>query len=446
MRSRVLDGLRQRLIERNAHLRVGRCCGGYRASRCLDLRRQVSGGEGRIRFRHRNHPVDFVRELPDVPRPRIEDQVFQRFVAECQAALALLLGIASNVVLDQGRDFFTALAQRRHSQPDDVEAVEEVFAEASLRDQLLEIGVGRGDDADVHLDRMGLAERVDLVGLEKAEQLRLQVDRQIRDFVEKQRAPFRRADDAGEGGIGAGERAAAVAEQLALEHVARHRRAVEREHDLLGAVRGAMDRAGQHFLAGPGLAGEEDRQRRRADAAGDADDLRDRLGHPDAVRIAVQRFGRPQRGALLLLAAVAVQRQGGRDQLSDRHECAALLEIVGQRGDDLERLVPIGAAVDHGRGIRLLGGLQRLPLVPPACLDDPEGALRSRDQGHRVDAARVLEHREGLSGEDLRMCGELQQRHGAVEIRGSGTRRQRVGRTTRDFTQEVLIPRKRRYS
>ena len=104
----------------------------------------------------------------------------------------------------------------------DVEAVEQVLAEASLGDELLEVGVGGGDDADVDLDRVRLAERMDLVGLEEAQQLRLEVEADVADFVEEERAAGGGADDAGERGVGAGERALAVAEQLALEHVARH--------------------------------------------------------------------------------------------------------------------------------------------------------------------------------------------------------------------------------
>jgi hypothetical protein len=39
------------------------------------------------------------------------------------------------VVIGQGRNFDAALAERRDVQPDDVETVEEVFAEPSLRDE-----------------------------------------------------------------------------------------------------------------------------------------------------------------------------------------------------------------------------------------------------------------------------------------------------------------------
>ena len=61
-------------------------------------------------------------------------------------------------------------------QADDVEAVEEIFAEAALGDEGVEVGVGGGDDAHVGADRLGLADRMDLAGLEEAQQLRLDVE------------------------------------------------------------------------------------------------------------------------------------------------------------------------------------------------------------------------------------------------------------------------------
>ena len=106
---------------------------------------------------------------------------------------------------------------------------------------------------------------MDLLLLDEAEQLGLDVEADVADLVEKERAAVGGADDAGERGVGAGEGALAVAEQLALEHVARHRRAVERDERAIGAVGGAMDEARQHLLAGAGLAGEQDRQGTRGE-------------------------------------------------------------------------------------------------------------------------------------------------------------------------------------
>src|SRR5678815_3981624 len=52
----------------------------------------------------------------------------------------------------------------------------------------------------------------------------------------------------------AGERSAAVAEQLRVQHVARRRRAVERQEGRLRAIRVRVDGAREHLFAGACLA------------------------------------------------------------------------------------------------------------------------------------------------------------------------------------------------
>ena len=95
-------------------------------------------------------------------------------------------------MVDEQRDLLAPLAQRRDVQPDDVEAVEEVLAEAAVGDQRVEVGVGGGDDADVDAMGPGLAERMDLARLEEAQQLGLHVEADVADLVEEQRAAARR--------------------------------------------------------------------------------------------------------------------------------------------------------------------------------------------------------------------------------------------------------------
>ena len=58
-------------------------------------------------------------------------------------------------MVDEAGDFVAPFAQRRDAEADDVEAVEEVFAEASVADRVFEVGVGGGDDADVDGQRAG---------------------------------------------------------------------------------------------------------------------------------------------------------------------------------------------------------------------------------------------------------------------------------------------------
>ena len=97
---------------------------------------------------------------------------------------------------------------------DDVEPVEEILAEPALLHHLPQIDVGRGDDADVDLDRLHAAEPHELALLNDAQQLGLRLERDVADFVEEDRAavgeveqPLLRVDRAGERALARGRTA-----------------------------------------------------------------------------------------------------------------------------------------------------------------------------------------------------------------------------------------------
>ena len=69
------------------------------------------------------------------------------------------------------------------------------------------------------------------------------------------------------------------------------------------------------------------------------------LGHPQAA-VGLERVGRPQRGALLLLAAVAVEGDGGVDQLADGDAGAAVVEGGRSSAMISQRFVAMDAADD----------------------------------------------------------------------------------------------------
>ena len=85
-------------------------------------------------------------------------------------------------------NLLAAIAQRRNQNADHREPVVQIFAEFALGHALFEVGIGRGDHADVDALRARFADRHDLALLEKPQQLRLHVERQVADFVEEQRA------------------------------------------------------------------------------------------------------------------------------------------------------------------------------------------------------------------------------------------------------------------
>jgi hypothetical protein len=162
-------------------------------------------------------------------------------------------------VVGEPRDVVGALAQRRHHRAHHGEAVVQVLAEGPLLDHVLEVAVGGGHHADVDPGRARVADAPHLALLQHAEELRLQLERELADLVEEEGAAVGRLDQAVLVGVRAGERALDVAEQLRADQVGRDRRAVDHGQGVAGAVADPVHRLGDRLLAGPGLALEQER-------------------------------------------------------------------------------------------------------------------------------------------------------------------------------------------
>jgi hypothetical protein len=102
-------------------------------------------------------------------------------------------------------------------QRDGGQPVIQVFAEAAGAHVVLQVAVGRGDDAHVHRHRPVAAERPELALLQHAQQLDLEGRAGFADFVEEQRAAIGLLEQADAVVDRAGEGAALVAEQLGFE-------------------------------------------------------------------------------------------------------------------------------------------------------------------------------------------------------------------------------------
>ena len=98
--------------------------------------------------------LDDVLQLAHVPRPRVLLEQRQHLGRELVGDVAaVLLVVLAYEVLCEREHVLAPLAQRGQLDGDDREAVVEVFAEGALPDGLLEVDVGGGDDAHVHLAR-----------------------------------------------------------------------------------------------------------------------------------------------------------------------------------------------------------------------------------------------------------------------------------------------------
>ncbi len=155
---------------------------------------------------------------------------------------------------DQKRYILAALAQRRDVDRNHVEPVIEVFAEAARFGFLQQVAIAGGDDPGIDADGLRIADALELVLLQHAEQFDLQLGRGRVDFVEK--------NGAGVGGLEparavfdrARESSADVAEKLALQQVFGERAAIHADERTAAARAEAVDGLGDQFLARARLA------------------------------------------------------------------------------------------------------------------------------------------------------------------------------------------------
>ena len=102
--------------------------------------------------------------------------------------LLVLLAELLEEVLDQQRNIFAPVAQRRQIDVDDVQPVVKIFAEFLLFHHLAQIRIGGGQNPHIHLHDFVRTERRELLLLNHAQQLGLRLRPDRADFIEEDRA------------------------------------------------------------------------------------------------------------------------------------------------------------------------------------------------------------------------------------------------------------------
>ncbi len=285
----------------------------------------------------------------------------------------------------------TSLARSRSDgtrSTEHVEAEEQVLAEGAGRHHRAQVAVGGGDHPHVDLHRHGAAQPVERLLLQRPQHLGLERQRQLADLVEEQRAAVRDLEAARPPRDRAGERAAFVAEQLALEQRAGDRRAVHRHERPVAPLAQRMQRAREQLLAGAALAGEEHGgvggggAAQRGQRAPDRLVLADDLGHAAA---APQLFLEEQ-----VLGGQAPLGEGAADDQA---------EVVGidRLGEEVERAL---AHRPHDVGDRAVGGQQDDGHLRVAGLGGPQHAepvaARQLQIGEDQRRTVALQHLDGV--------------------------------------------------
>jgi len=138
---------------------------------------------------------------------------------------------------------------------DDVQPVVEILAELAFGGHVGEVPVGGGHEPDVDLALLGVAHLLHPLRLQHAEQLPLRLHAEVGDLVEKEGSLVGDLEEPLLGGDGAGEGALDVAEQLAFQERGRQGRAIAGQQGVILAAAEPVDRADDHLLARPALAG-----------------------------------------------------------------------------------------------------------------------------------------------------------------------------------------------
>ena len=317
-------------------------------------------GEGASRepgVAQHDHPLDDVLQLPDIAGIAVALEPLHGLGRQREAVSLIEPGVALDEVLGQERDLLGALAQRRHLDLDHVEAVVEILAEAPGGHGLLDVLVGGGQHAHVHLDGVAAAHAGELPVLEHVQELALERRVEIADLVEEDRAVVGGLELAHLEGMGPREGPALVAEELGFEQLARHRGAVDLDVGPRLAGRVVVDGAGHQVLAGSRLARDEDGD---VHAGGLVDDL-PRLLHPGAAP-EVQLLREPRPGLLLggPPPGAPRARQRALDGVLQLLRREGLLdEVVGPERRGLGRALHAVAAIavgqqDDGPGVAAL--------------------------------------------------------------------------------------------
>src|SRR6059058_2018807 len=267
--------------------------------------------------------LDQVRELADVPGPRVPTERVQRLARDDLDPAVHGTREPLDEVAHQGGNVLGPLAERRGLDREHVQPVVEIVPEPLLFHHPKEVAVRRGDEADVDLDRLRTAVPLELLLLQDAQQLRLELERDLADLVEEQRAAVGHLEAADLLGDGAGEGAPLVPEELALEETGRNRGAVELHERAVAAVASVVDGPREQPLARARFAEKQDRRIDRCDdlhllerpvqRGTVADDVLERLLAPN-LALEVQAF----LGELVLEARDLLERHGILDR--DGHE------------------------------------------------------------------------------------------------------------------------------
>ena len=202
-------------------------------------------------------PFHEVFQFADVSREGVGHEQLQGGRRDKLTVLGRREILPEEMVHQEG-NILAPLPERRHLELNDVEPVKEIFPERVFPDLLFEVAVRGGDDPDVGLLVGDPPDPPEFLFLQDAQQLSLELERHLADFVKKEGPTFRLFEETGPVDNGPGEGALLVAEELALHERLGDRAAVHRHKRLVLPRAVVVDGPGDEFLASAAFPEDQD--------------------------------------------------------------------------------------------------------------------------------------------------------------------------------------------
>ena len=149
----------------------------------------------------------------------------------------------------QQRDVLPPLAQRGNPQRQHVQPEKKIAAERAFVHGPFQIAIGRGQNSHVDGNALHASHRTNLLLLNRPQQLRLQVDWQLANFVQKYRASFSDRQQSVFRIRRPCESTADVAEQFAFDQRRHERPAIDRDERLVAENTGKVNGLRDQLLA-----------------------------------------------------------------------------------------------------------------------------------------------------------------------------------------------------
>ena len=188
-------------------------------------------------------------------------------------------------------DVTATLTQRGQSDRECGEPIEEVFAERSASDGLMQVAIRGRDHSDVGGSLAMIADSAKRARtaagshgrLKHSQQLRLRFQITLADFVQKQRAAVSQLERSWAVAIGSGEGSFDMAEEFRFQEGLRQRGAVDRHEGSVSTWAGLVDGVREHLFARAALAEQQDRSASQGGSLRAADDVANHAALADNV-------------------------------------------------------------------------------------------------------------------------------------------------------------------